>query len=30
MVFTIAEVDETMDTMELLLDPHQQRKHAEL
>ncbi|KAK0476713.1 alcohol oxidase [Armillaria novae-zelandiae] len=30
MVFTIAEVDETIDTMELLLDPHQQRKHAEL
>lgn len=30
MVFTIAEVDETMDTMELLLDPQQQRKHAEL
>ncbi|KAK0213124.1 alcohol oxidase [Desarmillaria ectypa] len=30
MIFTIAEVDEAMDTMELLLEPHQQRKHAEL
>ncbi|KAK0455499.1 alcohol oxidase [Desarmillaria tabescens] len=30
MIFTIAEVDEAMDTMELLLDPQQQRKHVEL